>query len=90
MLLTVCFVLSEIIAAARFSPVVFVSLGVAAAVPGIVSAPESVHLLLWGTGLIALNSLLRSGPAVAVSIRVLDSRLARGPLAPRLGRTIEN
>lgn len=77
--------------ALRISAIVLVGLGGAVAVPGLVSAPESLVLTLWGAGLFALSFLLKAGPALPGAVPVPAVRLqAHAPLTTPLGRPVEN
>jgi hypothetical protein len=85
-------VLTEFTVATRISSIVLVGLGLAAAIPGLVSAPESVLLALWGAGLFALHSLLRSGVVVPATSHADAPAIGNAlPALPaRLGRPVAN
>ncbi len=75
------------IVAIRISSLAFVGLAIASAIPGLLAAPESVVLALWGAGLVALNVLLKAGPAE----QPVRARSTRATLtAPLVGHPVEN
>ncbi len=84
-------VLTDDPVAIRISAILLVGLGAVVAVPGLVSAPESLVLTLWGAGLFALNFLLKAGLALPTAVPAPAVRLqSHSPLTTSLGQPVEN